>query len=243
MSVTNSQSVMLTFQRVVTTPDFIFSAADIASGPGSPAPNPVVFSFGRNLNFDQANILPGLAGPGLITPSTTITFDKVGPVYFNYTDFGNLMDGTPYFTETPGNDGSDLYYAFYFVWASYNGTTNDPVVYPDGMSLQNLENQVSVQITPNSLPNGTNGAAYTPVNFTATGGAFTYSPVPAWTTTSLPSAPPSSGLPPGLALVSNPDGTATLSGVPTQSGTFDFYLIMTDTLGRSVQWFYSVTIQ
>jgi hypothetical protein len=50
-------------------------------------------------------------------------------------------------------------------------------------------------------------------------------------------------LPPGLALVSNPDGTATLSGVPTQSGTFDFYLIMTDTLGRSVQWFYSVTIQ
>ena len=245
MSVTNSQSVMLTFQRVVTTPDFIFSAADIASGPGSPAPNPVVFSFGRNLNFDQANILPGLAGPGLITPSTTITFDKVGPVYFNYTDFGNLMDGTPYFTETPGNDGNDLYYAYYFVWASYNGTTNDPVVYPDGMSLQNLENQVSVQITPppTSLPNGTNGAAYTPVNFTATGGAFTYSPVPAWTTTSLPSAPPSSGLPPGLALVSNPDGTATLSGVPTQSGTFDFYLIMTDTLGRSVQWFYSVTIQ
>jgi hypothetical protein len=141
--VTNSQAVNQTFQRVVTTPDFIFSAADIAAGPNNPSPpNPYVSAFDRNLNFDQSNVLPGLAGPGLITPSTTITFDKVGPVYFNYTDFGNVMDGTPYFTETPGTDGSDLYYAFYFVWASFDGTTNDPVVYPNGTSIQNLENQI-----------------------------------------------------------------------------------------------------
>jgi hypothetical protein len=141
--ITNSQVVNQTFQRVVTTPDFIFSAADIAAGPNNPSPpNPYVSSFDRNLNFDQSNVLPGLAGPGLITPSTTITFDKVGPVYFNYTDFGNVMDGTPYFTETPGTDGSDLYYAFYFVWASFDGTTNDPVVYPNGTSIQNLVDQI-----------------------------------------------------------------------------------------------------
>ena len=84
--VTNSQAVNQTFQRVVTTPDFIFSAADIAAGPNTPAPpNPDVETIDRNLNFDQTNVLPGLAGPGLITPSTTIIFDKVGPVYFNYT--------------------------------------------------------------------------------------------------------------------------------------------------------------
>jgi hypothetical protein len=141
--VTNSQAVNQTFQRVVTTPDFIFSAADIAAGPNNPSPpNPYVSALDRNLNFDQSNVLPGLAGPGLITPSTTITFDKVGPVYFNYTDFGNVMDGTPYFTETPGTDGSDFYYAFYFVWASFDGTTNDPVVYPNGTSIQNLEDQI-----------------------------------------------------------------------------------------------------
>jgi hypothetical protein len=46
-------------------------------------------------------------------------------------------------------------------------------------------------------------------------------------------------LPPGLALSSG----GTLSGTPTQSGTFDFYLVMTDALGRSVQWYYSITIQ
>jgi hypothetical protein len=59
--------------------------------------------------------------------------------------------------------------------------------------------------------------------------------------TGLPSA--SSGLPSGLTLVSNPDGTATLSGTPAQSGTFDFYLIMTDCNNRSMQWYYSVIIQ
>ena len=246
VSVTNSQLVKLTFQRVVTTPDITFSAADLAAGPGNPSPpNPYVELGDRGLTFDQTHAGLGLAGPGLITPPTTITYDKVGPVYFNYTSLGDVMDGTPYFTETPGTDGSDFYYAFYFVWASYDGSTNDPVVYPDGMSIQNLENEVLVQITPTSLPDGTNGAAYNPpggVTITATGGAFTYSPVPTWTTTSLPTAPVSSGLPSGLKLVSNPDGTATLSGTPTQSGTFDFYLIMTDADGRSVQWYYSVNI-
>lgn len=237
MSVTNSQVVKLTFQRIVTTPDFTFSAADIAAGALNPSPpNPYVSSVDRGVSFDPSHALLGLDGPGLITPPTTITFDKVGPVYFNYS---GLMDGTPYFTETPGNDGSDFYYFFYFTWASYNGTTNDPVVYPDGVSIQNLENEFLVQVAPTSLSNGTNGVVYTPVTFTATGGAFIYSPAPTWTSSSLPSVPPSSGLPPGLVL--SPSGT--LSGTPTQSGTFDFYLIMTDALGHSVQWYYSVTIQ
>jgi hypothetical protein len=243
--VTNSQAVTQTFQRVVTTPDFIFSAADEASGG---AALPLVASSQRNLNFDQSNILPGLAGPGLITPSTTVTFDKVGPVYYNEYDT-DLMDGTPYFSESPGYDFSDLYFSYYFVWASYDGTTNDPVVYPNGSSIQNLQNQVLVQIVPASLPNGTNGSPYSFVytnsvgtvftnTITATGGAFSYSPPPTWTATGLPSVP-LSGLPPGLTL--SPAGV--LSGTPTQSGTFDFYLVMTDALGRSVQWYYSITIQ
>jgi hypothetical protein len=243
--VTNSQAVNQTLQRVVTRPDFIFSAADLEPGP---AAAPAFFTYSRNLNFDTSQVLdnngvaggtatPTLAGPGLITPSTTITFDKVGPVFYN--EFNtSLMDGTPYFTETPGIDGIDLFYQYYFVWASFDGTTNDPVVYPDGGSIQNLENQILVQIAPTSLPNGTKGAAYPSETFTATGGAFTYSPAPTWSATGLPAAP-SSGLPPGLTLSSG----GTLSGTPTQSGTFDFYLVMTDALGRSVQWFYFITIQ
>ena len=108
--ITNSQAVNQTFQRVVTTPDFLFDAADLNPGP-SVAPTAVTFS--RNVNFDQSQALPGLAGPGLINPSTTITFEKSGPEYYNEYDT-SLMDGTPYFTESPGIDGSDLYYGLLF---------------------------------------------------------------------------------------------------------------------------------
>ncbi|MGB8370587.1 MAG: hypothetical protein ACLPYZ_07965 [Limisphaerales bacterium] len=234
--ITNSQAVKQTFLRVVTVPDFIFSAADIAAGPGNPTPpNPYVSSFDRNLNFDQSNVLPGLAGPGLITPSTTITFDKVGPVYFNYTGF---MGGTPYFTETPGTDGSDFYYEFYFLWASFDGTTNDPVVYPNAVSIQNLENEIldPLLITPTNDVNYTvnpPGLTYAPnITFSVTGGAFV--PPFTWSATGLPS---------GL-IVTNSAAVlngGTFSGTPTQSGTFDFTLIMTDSLSRSVQWTFSIT--
>ena len=247
--VTDSQAVNQTFQRVVTTPDFLFTAIDQEPGPSA---GPTYVTYGETLAFDQTQALPGLAGPGLINPSTTITFDKVGPVFYNeYND--NLMDGTPYFTQSPGitptlSDGLN-YWSYYFVWASFDGTTNDPVVYPDGNSIQNLENEILVQINPTSLPNGTTTNAYSFVytnsvgvvysnTFTATGGAFVYSPAPTWSATGLPSVP-SSGLPPGLTL--SPGGT--FSGTPTQTGTFDFYLMMTDALGRSVQWYYSITVQ
>jgi len=106
------------------------------------------------------------------------------------------------------------------------------------MSVQNLETEVLVQISPTSLPNGTNGVAYPLTTFTASGGAFSYSPAPTWVVTGLPSAP-ASGLPPGLTLSTS----GTLSGTPTQSGTYDFYVRMTDSLSRSVQWYYSITIQ
>ena len=226
VTVVNSQAKQQKLQRVVTQPDFLFSAADLATGPDA---IPIVFSFSRNVNFDQANVLPGLAGPGTITSPTTITFEKVGPVYFN--TFGDVLDGTPYFNETPGGDTTDLFYGFYFVWASFDGSTNAPVVYPNGTSIDNLQNQVLVQVAPASVPNGTKGLPYPATTFTATGGAF--SPPFTW------SLAFGSGMPAGMALSS----AGTLSGTPTQSGTFGFILQLTDSLGRSVQWNYNITIQ
>jgi hypothetical protein len=225
--ITNSQTVVQKFQRVVTAPDFLFTASDLVSGPGA-IPN-VTFDE-RNLNFDTANVLPGLAGPGTIIPSTTFTFNKSGPVYYN--SYGDVLDGTPYFTELPGSDLADLFYDFYYVWASFDGTTNAPVVYPDGASIANLENQVLIQLSPATLPGGFSGVPYGPVAISATGGAFT--PPYTWS---------ASGLPQGLTITSNPDSTATLSGNPAQSGTFDLILTLTDYVGRSVQWGYTITIQ
>jgi hypothetical protein len=225
---TNGQAHVQNFQRIVTTPDFLFSAEDMTSGPGSPAHGS--FNISRNLTFDQDNVLPGLAGPGTITSPTTIAFNRSGPVYFN--SFGDVMDGLSYFTATPGGDTNDLFYAEYYVWASFDGTTNAPVIYPDGTSINNLENQILIQITPTTVPAGTNNVTYTATTFTVSGGSFTKPYT--W------SAP---GLPPGLAITSNSDSTATLSGTPTQSGRYTFSLTLTDYLSRSVQWNYSLTIQ
>jgi hypothetical protein len=121
--ISGSKAQSQTFQRVVTTPDFVFAAADLAAGPAAGLTVPW---YRRNLNFNQANIYPGLAGPGTIDPFTTITFDKVGPVYLNV---------GPSFLNGPN-------YGRFFIWGSFDGTTNDPVVYPNGTSIQNLENQV-----------------------------------------------------------------------------------------------------
>jgi hypothetical protein len=233
VTVTNSQAVVQHFQRIVTTPDFLFSAEDITTGPGS-APNPVVYRFDRNVNFDQANAYTGLAGPGTITTPSVINFNKSGPVYYNGTAFlTDVLNGTPFFTELAGSDISDSFYSLYFAWGSFDATTNAPAIYPDGASIDTLENQILIQVT--TTPAGplvsADGQPYN-VQFTATGGAF-QAPY-TWSATGLPS---------GLSVTSNSDNTATLSGTPTQSGTFVFTLTLTDSLGRSVQWSYSLTIQ
>ena len=126
--ISGSKAQSQTFQRVVTTPDFTFAAADLASGPDA---IPGVSIYARNINFNQANAYPGLAGPGTIDPPTKISFDKVGPVYWNI--------GTSYLNG-PVNPFNNPYATF--IWGSFDGTTNDPVVYPNGTSIQNLENEV-----------------------------------------------------------------------------------------------------
>jgi hypothetical protein len=220
--VTNSQSQLQHFQRILTVPDILLTAADLAGGPGD---IPGVPYDDRNLNFDATNALARLAGPGTITTPTMITYDKVGPVYFDTP--ASVMTGKPYFTETPGGDVADLFYAEYFIWATFDGTTNAPVLYPNGTSMDN-GNLYQVTVSPASLPNGKMGVNYPLVTITATGGAFT-APY-AWSAT---------GLPGGLSLTN--DGK--LGGKPTASGIYAFTLIMTDSVGRSVQWNYSIIIQ
>jgi Putative Ig domain len=225
--VTNGKAAKQRFQRVVTQPDILFSASDLTAGPAG-APANLVFS--RNLNFDTNNILSTLAGPGTITTPTKIAFNKDGPVYFNA--YSDTMDGTTYFNQTPGRDITDLFYQAYFVWASYDGTTNAPTVFPNGTSIADLQNQVLIQVSPASpLPDGGAGFDYSVdgVQFTATGGSLT--PPYTWTANNLPD---------GLVLDST---SGALTGVPTQSGIFDFTLILTDSLGKSVQWGYTITIQ
>ena len=121
-------------------------------------------------------------------------------------------------------------------WASYDGSTNAPVIYPNTTSLENLENQMTIQLitSPSGPLSAANGLNYS-VQFSAVGGPFT--PQFTWTASGVPGEA-GSGLPPGLTLTS----TGLLSGVPTVSGTYDFVLQLTDIIGRTVQWTLSITI-
>ncbi|HEY3763380.1 MAG TPA: Ig domain-containing protein [Verrucomicrobiae bacterium] len=219
VTITNSQASVVSFQRVVVQPDILISAEDEI------AANTFDGTATRNITFDQDNIGAGLAGPGTINPVTTIEFNKVGDAFENSEDFTPF--GTNAFT-------SELYQIPVVQWASFDASTNLPVLYPNGTSILNLQNQILVQVSPAppALANGTHGVPYGPITFSATGGAFNYSSVSWQVVSGL------GNLPSGLTLSSS----GVLSGTTTQTGTFDFTVQMTDSLGRTVSWFYTLII-
>jgi hypothetical protein len=219
---------------VVTQPDIIFSAADLTAGPGPAAP--FVGTVTRFIpNYENASPSNGLAGPGVIDGQTVFTFNKVGPVFWNgpFPDTNGFTDLVNETTQIPA-----------LQWASFDGTTNAPILYANGASIQDLEDRMVISISPASLPDGTVGVAYPITTFSATGGhpPYTWStPVVAGTTQTQ--------LPTGLNFSS--DGV--LSGTPTSDnapGIYDFAITVTDSSGqnnplspgRTVTLNYTITI-
>jgi hypothetical protein len=210
-AITNNHPVTQTFFRVVNQPDILFTAQDLQSGPSAAAGVFVVARTGPN--FNQSQILRGLAGPGTISEPVQITFDKVGPIFtVSYPSF--LVPTDP----NGGTNVSD------FRWATFDGTTNAPVVYPVNSDYASLVNNIFLQITvPGSMPNGNINQPYS-FELAASGATpppYYYSLVPN-----------SGSLPAGLGIVTNVVGSATnvfISGTPTVTGIFDFSLQVMDT--------------
>ena len=78
--------------------------------------------------------LRGDLGPGVIQPAIganipaiLVTFSSVGPVFFNQAEA---------FVSEVNNLGRN------FIWGSFDGSTNEPVVYPIGTSIRQVEAQV-----------------------------------------------------------------------------------------------------
>jgi len=212
--------------RVVTVPDILLEAADQAVGPAGNNFNGTVI---RNIDFNSTEIVPGLHGPGTIDGQTIISYNRVGSVFEN----GPFSDDLSFLNPNEVNETTQIPL---LQWASYDGSTNDPIIYPNGTSLQNLENQVTIQLItiPAGPLVGGVGLPYS-VQFTAVGGAFT--PQFTWSASGVPGEP-GSGLPPGMSL----SDTGLLSGTPAAAGTYDFVLQLTDIVGRTVQWTLSITI-
>ena len=214
----NGKASTVMFQRVVTRPDILFMGQNLSKGG-----NDTMFSFNaltRTIpNFINSRAAANLSGPGIIDPTSlpiTITYNTVGPVYVNT---------SPTFLNGPAVAGRNM------IWGSFDGSTNAPVVYPNGTSIANLAAEALIQISPTTLPDATTTNVYNVV-LSAAGGTAPY----AW---SLASGSPA--LPANLTLSSG----GVISGTPNQSGTFDFIIQMTDSsvpTPDSVQMNYSITI-
>ena len=217
---TNQQIGSRTFQRIVTTPDFLFDATPQASGP---AGLPVVSTVERNIHFEDGQIVPGLSGPGVIDGQTVFTYDDIGTVWWNgpFLSTNSYVQGNVSEVNQTTQEPSLL-------WASYDGTTNLPVVYPTSLSIQEMESQMIISISPTNLPDGINGMAYPPTTFNASGGTQPYT----WS---------ASGLPGGLALFGNE-----LEGTPNgdTNSVYDVTIQMTDSSypANTVQRNYTITI-
>jgi len=127
--ITNSHRIKQSTARVLTQPDILFSAEDLGQNAGG-------FPVGVRrttaapsawINNDAINGQATIAGPGQIQSQIVITFNKVGP---------HILNQNPFFLD----EADPLFVGF--VWGSFDGTTNAPVVYPIGSSIEDLEQEV-----------------------------------------------------------------------------------------------------
>jgi hypothetical protein len=203
VTVTNSHLVTNWVRRVLFKPDFLFSAQDLTDLPAS-----AVRTI-TSQNFNDANANPNLAGPGNIEPNMEIQFNKIGPLLLNWYGTNFIVDGL-----------SEIGATTNYIWASFDGTTNAPVVYPNGASIMNLEAQMLYQIVTPALPDGRVGAGYPQTQLQVAGGTAPYG----WSWTGgVPD------LPPGLSL----SASGLISGTPTAPGTYVFNVSVMGADGRS----------
>ncbi len=156
---TNNRPSSRSLTRNVTAPDIIFDGADLQGGDGTPgivvyavnvvgagpgtgpaggagggAANPGAQNPGGQgvqAGFSNSDALDGLTGddfgPGVIFPPYRIVFNTVGPP---------LQNASPSFL----TEESAIQLP---TWGVFDGTTNDPIVFPTGTSILDLERQVS----------------------------------------------------------------------------------------------------
>src|SRR6266545_4512596 len=129
--VTNGTSFQQKVERVTTVPDILFGAADIGvDAAGIPFAASRTYAFNNNSVLNTSGAVSH-SGPGTIAPPIEVNFSNLGPWFYNV--------GT-------GSGEEDGFAGL--VWGSYDGTTNAPIVFPVGTSIQEIENRVL------SLPRG-----------------------------------------------------------------------------------------
>jgi hypothetical protein len=132
---TNGRPRSQSLTRTVLAPDIIFDAADLQQGDATVGDDIVTFTTTGATGWSSSDALDGVTGddfgPGVIVPSFRITFNTVGPAFLN------LQSANSFFlTEGSLSAQSQL------TWGSFDGSTNDPIAYPVGTSILELERRV-----------------------------------------------------------------------------------------------------
>jgi hypothetical protein len=121
--ISNTTSTHLV-RRISTRPDILFVAADLGTTPSSiPAQRARTTTTGWIKNDNLNSNVQG-SGPGVVRPPIQITFSSVGGFSYNQLSGGQFFFGGA----VAG-----------FRWGSFDGTTNAPIVYPQGTSITDFE--------------------------------------------------------------------------------------------------------
>jgi hypothetical protein len=137
--VTNGVLRSLSVTRTVTAPDIVFTAGDLTFQGPFPYQETLarVSPTGSSFITYGAAVSPGTVNtgilgaapvtPSVITPELVVTLNNSGQVYYNegtqFYDQGNVLDVG-------------------FIWGSFNGSTNAPIAFPTGTSVEEIEAQV-----------------------------------------------------------------------------------------------------
>jgi hypothetical protein len=125
--ITNGVTREQLVQRPLTAPDILFSAADLdVDNAGFPILFNRTIGFANNSASNGTGTGATASGPGSIG-TVEIIFSKLGPFLTNIRETDELV-------ATQG-----------ILWGSYDGSTNAPIIFPRGMTIQELERIVTQQ--------------------------------------------------------------------------------------------------
>jgi len=124
--VTNSKVYQMRVTRTISAPDIIFAAADLIDSEALANYAPLTRT-GTFLANTYVSVGGGVT-PSTINPGMVIVLNNVGPIYYNANP--SFVDSADYLEYPIAN------------WGSFDGSTNAPVVYPLGSSLEELEAEV-----------------------------------------------------------------------------------------------------
>jgi len=241
---TNNVMVQRHFQRRVPRPDFLFTTWDFS---------------GQNVVITYSNTVDGVTGTFTTTVTSTGIgpFPEYGTFTYDATTHpsnkagpGTILDGDPLpslfilnrisptfdnLSATAGTTNTfvaptEADQGLFVAFGSFDGTTNLPIVYPNGTSVTSLLDLIlGPQSNTPTLLDGNIGQLYS-AQLAAKGGTAPY-------TWSL--APNSPGLPGGLHLTSG----GIITGVPAgPAAIYDFTVRITDSAGKSRDVQYTISI-